>query len=142
MLNSIFLAKAFAIYFIIISLALILNKSLFMELIDQFKSNTVSKMMAAILTLLLGSFLVAGHNIWRSEWWVVLITVLCWITLIRGALYLFYPSFVEKVANSLQSKTVYYTISIVFLVIGLILGYYGCYYTHMENGVIESGFFF
>ena len=122
---SIFLAKAFSIYLILISLAIIFQRKFFQDAIKELLTHEPAMLLAAILALILGILLVISHNLFVADWRIV-ITILAWLTLIKGFVGLFFPmqSSSWRIKIIEKPHTLYIT-AIVCLFLGLFLGYHG-----------------
>lgn len=122
---SIFLAKVMGIYFIIVSLAFLLNKKKLIEAIPELMENYALRLVLYIFTLILGILLIVSHNIWELNWTVV-ITIIAWLVFIKGALNLLFPHFLNKLAEPwLRSEPLIISSIILNLLIGIFLFYYG-----------------
>ena len=123
-LFSIFLAKSFCLYFIITTVALFINKDYFMKMSDKLMKNNELIMMWGAITLILGIVLIQLHNIWLPKW-TLIITLLAWITFLKGACLLLFPKQASSVMKKIYNKnTILVSAGITFL-IGLFLGYMG-----------------
>lgn len=117
-----FLARLFAIYLILVGLAVLSRPSNFRNMAAEFARNRGMIMVGAVITLLLGGAMVTTHNIW--EGWPIIVTVIGWLTLLKGVFYLFWPDVLIKAARALSVKT-YPVWGIITMLIGLYLGYQG-----------------
>lgn len=121
---SIFFAKMFAIYFIIVSLGIMFNSKKISHMVEGFRKNAGLTYSIGGLALLLGSALVVVHNVW--EGWPIIITIIAWITLIKGAMIFLVPdSFLRFAKTMSKNNGTYFTLSFIVLIFGLILGYLG-----------------
>lgn len=76
-------------------------------------------------TLILGLLMVVSHNIWQWNWRIV-ITVLSWITLFKGASIIIYPQFIDKTSLLfVQNMSFAYIAAGVDFVLGILLIYFG-----------------
>ncbi len=123
---SIFLAKVFAIYFLVTGIIMLLRKEVMMRFIKEIEHNPALITLIAFITLIIGALLVASHNVWQQDW-TVLITIFAWITLLAGIIRLAFPDFIIKMAGKMANNSTYYTATIITLIIGLIFSYYGYY---------------
>ena len=121
---SIFLARIFGLYLAIISIAMLIDWKGFLRRIERYVENPGLMLFGSIMTLLLGLLLINIHNVWVWDWRVV-ITLLCWITFIKGLVHLFIPTFPAKVISIYKTGIVYYSCGIVTLIIGGFLIYQG-----------------
>lgn len=124
MATSLFLAKVFGLYLTIVGSALLMNKSHYQKAAEHMLKNSGLLLITGIVTLIVGILLVLSHNIWVNDWRVI-ITLLAWITLIKGILRLLTPDVVASWGDALKKDRFYYSISTIALVLGLYLSYLG-----------------
>lgn len=128
---SIYLAKFIGMYLMVAGFALIVHaKDLRPTLIELVKSPALY-MLSAFMALLFGSYVIAVHNVWVTDW-PVLITILGWLGLVKGMMRILLPDeSLKMVAACLENKALYTVlISIVFL-LGSFLVYMG-YLHHLS----------
>ena len=122
---SIFLAKAFSLYFIIVGLALIIRKIRFKLAFKEILDSKSYILFIAILATILGILMVISHPDFTKDWRSV-ITVLAWLTLLKGIAHLFIPEAVTSYKRKILSHyRTYYIVGIICILLGLYLGYYG-----------------
>jgi glucan phosphoethanolaminetransferase (alkaline phosphatase superfamily) len=120
-----FLAKALGIYLIIISLAMLTNMPQFVNYVQNMLHDPTLMFVTGFIALVIGILLVVSHNIWQWHWRVI-ITIIGWISLIKGASIILYPHFIDKLSMLfVQNTTFAYSAAVVDLVLGLILLYFG-----------------
>jgi len=122
---SIFLAKAIGLYYVIVSLGMILNGARIKGLLMEIMKNQGLLFVTGFFALIIGILLVTSHNIWVADW-RVLITLMGWGALMKGVIRVTLPQFmIETSKKWIQNPISYYiTMGIVFL-IGLFLLYHG-----------------
>jgi len=118
-----FLAELLGISIVIISLSLLLKEKHLKNIFSAFEDDTKIFCWGAI-SVVIGVAMVISHNIWVKNWQVV-ITILGWISLVRGLFLLFLPELVKKGANKIKNAQWLPIALIVFLFIGLALTYLG-----------------
>jgi len=125
MILSIFLAKTIGLYLVIVSAALMLKADEFKPVMLDMLKNSSLVLFSGIMALIFGILIVVSHNIWVMDWRVI-ITLLGWLTLLKGVVRLFYPEFVMKKATMcIENKTFYTIMMLITLFIGLVLLYFG-----------------
>lgn len=125
MVVSIFLAKTIGLYLVIISAALMLKADEFKPMMLDMLRNPSLVLFSGIMALIFGILIVVSHNVWVMDWRVI-ITLLGWLTLLKGVGRLFYPEFVMKKATKcVENKTSYNIMMLITLFIGLVLLYFG-----------------
>jgi uncharacterized protein YjeT (DUF2065 family) len=122
---SIILAKIFGIYFVSVGIAIFLNPDRFKDIYRKMADNEHVILLGGIIALLLGAFVVSVHNIWVMGWPVIL-TVIGWMSLIKGVGILIYSHYLRFFSFMFdQPKLVYRLLGVFWSVLGLILLYYG-----------------
>ncbi len=121
---SVFLAKVFGLYLVIISIAMIKNAKALRSIMRE--NNTTSfKFNGGAIALLIGILLLVSHNIWEPSWKII-ITIFGWMAFIKGLFLLMFPKSAFKFYNNLLKNTVaYYTADVITLIAGLYLCYIG-----------------
>lgn len=121
---SIFLAKLLGLYLTIVSIAMLIHAQKFRNLIPDLTTPAFN-FLGGVMALLLGLLIVLSHNIWQADW-RVLITLLGWMTLIKGVARLFIPNAANKLSvKYIENSAVYYVTVVILLIIGIYLSYVG-----------------
>ena len=121
---SLFLAQAFGIYFVVMGLAMLQYRKM-IAMIDDFFKNVALMFVIGIFVLILGTLLILTHNVWDGTWRVA-ITVIAWITFLKGLAYLFLPKgFFSGVVDVFRKKEIFVSAAVVVIAIGLWLSYIG-----------------
>ncbi len=125
MSTSIFLAKLIGPFFLIVAAALLINQSQFRLLTDEFMRSPALVFLTGLIVLPVGLAIVLTHNVWTADW-RVLITVLGWLTVFKGAIRLLAPQQTLNVGRTFLAKPNVITIgAAIWLVIGAVLCFYG-----------------
>ena len=96
------------------------------NIFEDFAKGPVHLLVTGYEALLIGLAIVLYHNIWDGAWWVVLITIFVWLSLLKGVFRLLFPSMVMGWIKSMMKSKNMMTFSMVFtLVFGVIFSYYG-----------------
>lgn len=121
---SLFLAKAFGLYLVIVGIPFIFNHRRMQETMVDVVASRGTMLVMAIFTLILGIILVLVHNMWVADWRVI-VTLLCWITLLQGIVRFYFPEQMQKWARKFQDKSAFMILGIISVIIGVILLYFG-----------------
>lgn len=124
--TTIFLAKLWSLYFVITGLAMLFNRKYYLTAAAEMLEHKGLSFFTSLFTLISGILLVLFHNVWVASW-PVIITVLAWLTLIKGVLRLFLPVYFEKCMRAYEHNGFFYTVIAISILIGLWLGCYGFY---------------
>ena len=87
---SVFVAKVLALTYISAGIAAVSGKVAFGKMVEEFERSPALTYVTGFFTLVLGMLLVQFHNIWVSDW-TVLITIIGWISLIKGITLIAFP---------------------------------------------------
>lgn len=128
---SIFLAKAIGIYYIVVSIAFLINKTRLRGLIIDTMNNPAFLFLSGFMALIIGILLVVSHNLWVEDWRVI-ITIIGWLALLKGITIIFFPAPLIKLSKKwMQNDAAYYPTFLFVLLLGVLLLYFG--YLHGYN---------
>ena len=122
---SLFLAKVIGLYLLIIGLGMLINRKEFEPLIRQVVKDKLLIFLSGTMALLLGLLVVLSHNVWTPDW-RGLITLLGWLTLLKGLMRVLLPSVAEQIRDSvMKSKNVLTVMATILAFVGLYLSIVG-----------------
>lgn len=122
---SIFLAKIIGLYLIITGIFTFVRYNLLEKIITDISNQRGSLFFMAILTLIMGLLLVVSHNIWVSDWRII-ITLIGWLTLIGGLVRLFFLDEMRRMTDWwLKNKSAMLVLTGIFFLLGCYLVYKG-----------------
>lgn len=121
---SIFLAKAWGLYLILITLALLINKNNIRSLLGVL-DNDGGVMMSGAVSLVVGVLSVIGHNIWVGPIWVLLVTIFGWAALLKGIMRLAWPKHIRKFIDDIDRSGAFPVLLIISFLVGAYLFYSG-----------------
>lgn len=81
--------------FIICGLGVLLNQDNYKKILDQFADNPLLVYLAGFMALTLGLIAIQLHNKWVWNWSLI-ITLLCWLTAIKGACLILFPGYLAR----------------------------------------------
>ena len=119
---TIFLGKLIGLYCIIVALALMAHKQNAIATVNALIRNPPLLLFVEVLGLAAGLAMVLGHNIWSGGALPVVITLLGWLTAIRGAVLLSLSQDATiKFFEALRYEELFYVYIGATLVLGLFL---------------------
>ena len=122
--TSYILARFFGLFFLVMALMVLIRRNQ-NTYFDQFVESKEYIFITGLMTLILGAIIVALDNTWAFDW-RMLITILGWITFLKGAMMLIIPEFSVSIWKNLSAKPWLLLISgVVFLIIGIYLTWIG-----------------
>ena len=89
--RTVFLARLFGLYCLVMGAAMLLQRDAFPAMVNAITSNAPLVLTIGVFTLFAGLALVLLHNIWSGGALPIIITLLGWLTLIKGAMLLLLP---------------------------------------------------
>lgn len=122
---TILLAQVFGIYAIITGLAVLANRRHIMLGVAALVEERFAQLVAGMLTLLLGAFLVNIHNDW-STLPAAFVSFFGWAALVKGILYLLLPeASLNKLIKKVNQRRWYMIDGIIVLLYGVYLAGFG-----------------
>jgi uncharacterized protein YjeT (DUF2065 family) len=118
-----YLAELWGISLVLIALALLINQKYLKRLFVEVE-NDATLLFLGIASLVIGVAMVLSHNIWVKNWQTV-ITVLGWVTLLKGLCTLFLPDHTKKCVKKMENSEWISVALVVLVFIGLAITYFG-----------------
>ncbi len=119
------LARVIGPYMLIAGLGLFISKDHYLELLDELKSHPLLMMVMGAFTLLLGLLLLQFHNIWTMDW-PVLVTLIGWITVIKGTIAMIAPQAMNNLAACFKdNQTILNVQAAIAILFGAFMSYMG-----------------
>jgi hypothetical protein len=123
---TIFLAKLLGLYCIIFSLAMMTRKQNAVATVKAIMANPPFLLFAEIISLACGLAMIIGHNIWSGGALPVVVTLVGWLMVIRGAgLLALSPAGTAKLVEVLRYEQLFYSYMAGTFVLGLYLTWAG-----------------
>lgn len=119
-----FLAQAWGLYLILISLALLINKEGVRSLLGTMDTNG-AVVMSGALSLIIGVLSVVAHNEWSGPAYVIVVTIFGWLALLKGFVRMTWPARTRKMVSSITDGGYVNVLLIICLLIGIYLAYMG-----------------
>ena len=92
---------------------------------EDFLNNDGIRYLGGCFALIIGLLIVNTHNVWEASW-VVIITLIGWLGLIKGICVFMFPENLKKFADAYQKKSTLLTVQLCFtLLFGVFLSYKG-----------------
>lgn len=121
---SIFLAKVWGLFMLIMTASLLLNIGSLPRLFKLVKDENFL-FLSGFFLLLIGVLSVVAHNIWSADW-IGLVTLFGWLALIKGVVRFTRPDFTMKMIDKFEKNTTFiYSAFVVVFIIGAYLTYVG-----------------
>ncbi len=119
---TIFLGKLLGLYCVFVALAMIANKKSVVATVNVWMRSSALMLLTSVITLAIGLALVVGHNVWSGGALPVTVTVVGWVSLIKGLAFLFLPpGQMTKLYETLRYERLFFIYMGVTLALGLYL---------------------
>jgi len=124
--TTLFLSRLLGLYCILASLSLVVRKQASLSTVNMLVHNPPVVLLLGVITLAAGLAIVLGHNVWSGGLLPVIVTVVGWITLIKGLLFVFLtPDAIANLLEAMQYNQRFYLYAGVSILIGIYLSYSG-----------------
>ncbi|PIR46889.1 MAG: hypothetical protein COV07_01925 [Candidatus Vogelbacteria bacterium CG10_big_fil_rev_8_21_14_0_10_45_14] len=118
---SLYLARLFGVYLVLEGLVLLVRQGFLHRVLRDLVRTTALRYLIGILVVLAGASIVFYHNIWQ-EGYVGLVTLIGWLLLVKGVLYLFIPErTLRNLVRALDKRHWYVVFGVFCMAVGLYL---------------------
>ena len=125
MQTSIFLAKLIGPILLVAGVAMLVNRKDLDALAQEVLRSRLMLFLFGLIDLSVGLAIVLTHNVWAADWRII-ITLLGWLLLVRGAVRLLIPDQVRALGTKFLGNANVVTGSLAAVtVLGLVLSYFG-----------------
>ena len=125
MQTSIFIAKILGLVYLVFGLGVLFNGKYYRKLLEDMMKEVTNLYWGGISSLVIGFLIVYYHNVWEYSW-VVIITILGWLALLKGVLLIVLPDLMIRWTKAwTKAKSFMPVWGFVILVLGLIFSYFG-----------------
>ena len=121
---SILIARVIAVVYLSASLGGFLSRDFYHRLWEDMYKNAALTYMMGFLAVMVGSLVVHYHNRWGGDW-TVLITIIGWLSLIKGIVIIVLPQYMRRLSESLLGDRFLGIAPYVTLLMGLVFAYFG-----------------
>ncbi len=122
---SLFLSKALGLYFVIISVGMLINAYTLKPILGEMLQSPGLMFVTGVMAMIVGVLIVISHNVWTLDWRVI-ITLIGWVSLIKGTIRVVIPQYVDVIdKNWMLSNASYYATFVLTFLLGVFLCYLG-----------------
>lgn len=123
--TSIFFARIFSLYYLVVGVGLFFNRKAFKQIMDDFSKSAALVFFGGIFALLIGIMIILTHNIWLANWRLI-ITLIGWLAFIKGVWLVVFPKTVSKLMQSYHKNDALLGVhAIIAIILGLVLAFFG-----------------
>ena len=122
--NPCVVAQGLGMLLTVLGLSFIFNQAHMRKVLVAISENHAIQFVAAIIPLLVGSFVIALHNVWVANW-DVLATIVGWALFVIGTVRAIFPAFFAARLKQSNQTIPIAAIGVLGLLLGLALLYVG-----------------
>lgn len=127
--SSRFISRVLGLYLVILNTVLFFHQQEYLTVLQSLSYDPALIFVLSMWLIGLGLVMIICHNIWRWNW-RLLVTLLCWLTFIKGLGLLIYPNFILR---TVQSMAIHPHQLMISLIIDFILGLVLCYFAFNKS---------
>ncbi len=122
---SVFIAKLFAIIYLVVGIGFLINPDYYKKAIVDMLKNKGAMYVGGLMALVVAYLLVTFHNAWAMHW-AVAITILGYAAFIKGILFLIAPEwFVDSTVKMFKRKGMITFMGAFAFILGAYFAYFG-----------------
>jgi len=123
---SLFLAQVFGLYFIIAGVAMLLRPKLVTDLIEMVTAHDGLLSLSGFVALIIGIPLVLLHSVWDGPVWQTVVSLVAWLTFLKGMSLILMPKLTIGWAEKIWRKqSTLNVLLVVMIMLGGYLAYVG-----------------
>jgi hypothetical protein len=126
-MNTIFLSKVIGIFFIITSIAYLINPHHCKKVIHDITSSYGLSAFCGSIGIILGTIIILCHNLWVNYLEIV-VSLIGWLILITGLVFVFFPKSISHRAKKMHHHHGLIWINLILLLVGIFLSYMGFFH--------------
>lgn len=116
-----FVAQAMSLLYLGAAVAAIRGVIDFDKILKDFEQSKGLTFITGLITLIIGLLIVTLHNVWAKDW-TVLITLIGWISLIKGFMFIAFPDSLKMFKGMYKNTQVW---GVFLLALAAVFGYFG-----------------
>ena len=120
-----FIAQIIGLLFSIDAVGVLINTAIYRRMVEEFTESPALRYLGGILALFFGLFILNFNNAWTADW-TVIITIIGWLSVVKGVLLIVFPNVFLHLSNWMQKgDAVMRYMGIIYLLLGLFLTFKG-----------------
>jgi hypothetical protein len=118
------LAQVLGITFAVLGLSMLFNKNNTILAVEEMVQSKSFMWIGGLIALMIGAVIIALNNVWSSNLHL-LISLIGWLALIKGAFLLFLPNSAASFYRKVNKGNIFVLAGLVVFILGLLLLYKG-----------------
>jgi len=123
--RTIYIARLLGFFCVLVALAMLTQKQSTVDLVTALLHNRPLMFTMGLVAVATGLAIILGHNVWSGGALPIVVTLVGWVTLAKGVLFLFLSPEAEAVffLDTLHYQQLFYLYSSISLALGIYLVY-------------------
>jgi len=122
--TALLISKILGIIYFAFGIGMLVNPSFYRREIPKLLENSAYLILGGFLAIVFGFLILEGQNTWPSDWTVV-ITILGWVAILKGAMLLAFPNSMNLFKPLFESKLFMNILTPSVIIMGAIFIYLG-----------------
>jgi hypothetical protein len=118
------IARMVSVIYLSASLGAFFSTDFYRKIADDLFSNSALVYVTGFITVIIGFLIVTYHNRWAKSW-IVLITILGWLAMVKGICLITFPQFVHTLSERMLTDSGAKIFPYGALCLGLLFAYFG-----------------
>jgi len=123
---ALLVAKLYGAVAVAMGLGMLINAKYYKKVFVGMMKDTTFMFMWSIFAIIVGLLIILNHNVWEASW-VIIVTLIGWIGLVKGVVLLVFPGIVKVFEGWFKNAAFFIAAGFGSLVLGGILLYLGFY---------------
>lgn len=124
--RTVFLCRLIGLYLVLASLAMMVNKQGSVLAMNGFIGSAPLHLLSGVIAVFAGLAVVLGHNVWTGGAAPILVTLIGWMALLKGMLFLCVPTqTLAAFFEAMRFGDFFYLFAAIDLVVGAYLAWAG-----------------
>ncbi|MBN1269724.1 MAG: hypothetical protein JXB04_09065 [Kiritimatiellae bacterium] len=121
---SILIGRLLAVVYLFAGLGFLVRPAYYRKMLENMLTNYAMLYLSGIMATVIGALIVMYHNTWSASW-TVIITIIGWLALIKGASLVILPDLaLKKYEKMLKNEKLIPVYGIIALVFAAVLGWF------------------
>lgn len=116
------LAPIIGIVFLVGGLEAVFNRKFISEMAENFMQNPALLWTIGFILLLVGAVMVTIQNAWSLDWQVI-VTIIGWLTLIKGAMFMLFPNSTKLIYRKCNSPALIVASGVIAIILAVFFLY-------------------
>lgn len=121
---SVFIARIVAVIYLAASLGGFINPEHYRRLVHDLYDNAALTYLTGFIATIFGLLIIGYHNLWVADW-RVLITIIGWLAMLKGLIFIVFPKLSRRMAEPFFSGAGIKAFPYITLAFGLVFAYFG-----------------